>query len=69
MKIPIAHRDIKSSNILVKDNCNSCVLADFGLSLKLDPQMSRDELSNAGKSEQVSAAVSNYCVETKVFWK
>nr|CAB3266925.1 Tgfbr-IIb [Phallusia mammillata] len=49
IKIPIAHRDIKSSNILVKDNCSSCVLADFGLSLKLDPEMTRDELSNAGQ--------------------
>ncbi|XP_076820246.1 TGF-beta receptor type-2-like isoform X1 [Clavelina lepadiformis] len=48
-KIPIAHRDVKSCNILVKDDCRSCVLADFGLSLKLDPELSRDELSNAGQ--------------------
>lgn len=48
-KIPIAHRDIKSCNILVKDDCRSCVLADFGLSLKLDPTLTRDELANAGQ--------------------
>lgn len=47
-KIPIAHRDIKSCNILVKSELRSCVLADFGLSLKLDPDLSRDELANAG---------------------
>uniref|UniRef100_F6WF86 receptor protein serine/threonine kinase n=1 Tax=Ciona intestinalis TaxID=7719 RepID=F6WF86_CIOIN len=48
-KIPIAHRDVKSCNILVKDGRRECVLADFGLSLKLDPKLSRDELANAGQ--------------------
>ncbi|XP_039268299.1 TGF-beta receptor type-2-like isoform X2 [Styela clava] len=48
-KFPVAHRDVKSCNILVKDDGVSCVLADFGLSLKLDPSLSRDELANAGQ--------------------
>uniref|UniRef100_H2Z2R2 receptor protein serine/threonine kinase n=1 Tax=Ciona savignyi TaxID=51511 RepID=H2Z2R2_CIOSA len=48
-KIPIAHRDVKSCNILVKDGRRECVLADFGLSLKLDPELSKDELANAGQ--------------------
>ena len=34
-KIAIVHRDIKSRNILVS-NGGECILADFGLSLRLD---------------------------------
>jgi len=48
-KVPIAHRDIKSTNILVKDDQKSCVIADFGLSLKLDPKLTREDWSNAGQ--------------------
>lgn len=48
-KVPIAHRDIKSTNILVKDDQKSCVIADFGLSLKLDPKLTREDWSNAGR--------------------
>lgn len=31
----IAHRDLKSKNILVKQDCQTCCIADFGLALKL----------------------------------
>uniref|UniRef100_UPI00358E416F TGF-beta receptor type-2-like n=2 Tax=Myxine glutinosa TaxID=7769 RepID=UPI00358E416F len=47
-KMPIAHRDIKSPNILVKAD-GTCCLCDFGLSLRLDPALSIDELANHGQ--------------------
>ncbi|XP_056272101.1 TGF-beta receptor type-2-like isoform X1 [Pseudoliparis swirei] len=47
-KVPIAHRDIKSSNILVKSNL-TCCLCDFGLALRLDNALSVDELANSGQ--------------------
>jgi serine/threonine protein kinase len=40
----IAHRDLKSKNILVKNNGASCCIADFGLALKLT---SNTKLSSA----------------------
>jgi len=36
-KLSIAHRDIKSKNILVKDD-GQCALADFGLAVTYDAQ-------------------------------
>ena len=47
-KVAIAHRDIKSSNILVKSDLTVC-LCDFGLSLRLDSNLSVDELANSGQ--------------------
>ncbi|KAL6473390.1 hypothetical protein MHYP_G00169510 [Metynnis hypsauchen] len=47
-KVAIAHRDLKSSNVLVKDDL-TCCLCDFGLSLRLDSSMSIDELANSGQ--------------------
>ncbi|KAI4905679.1 hypothetical protein NFI96_019333 [Prochilodus magdalenae] len=47
-KVPIAHRDLKSSNVLVKDDL-TCCLCDFGLSLRLDSSLSVDELANSGQ--------------------
>ncbi|XP_075683292.1 TGF-beta receptor type-2 [Rhinoderma darwinii] len=47
-KTPIVHRDLKSSNILVKNDLSCCV-CDFGLSLWLDPSLSVDDLANSGQ--------------------
>ncbi|XP_072139631.1 TGF-beta receptor type-2 [Mobula birostris] len=47
-KIPIAHRDLKSSNILVKNDM-TCCLCDFGLSLRLESSLSIDDLANSGQ--------------------
>lgn len=47
-KVPVAHRDIKSSNILVKQDM-TCCLCDFGLALRLDNTLSVDELANSGQ--------------------
>ena len=42
-KPAIAHRDIKSKNILVK-NDGSCVIADFGLAVKYDSEKNEVEV-------------------------
>ncbi|XP_026088240.1 TGF-beta receptor type-2-like [Carassius auratus] len=47
-KVPIAHRDLKSANVLVKADL-SCCLCDFGLSLRLHNSMSPEELANSGQ--------------------
>ncbi|KAJ7424989.1 TGF-beta receptor type-2 [Pitangus sulphuratus] len=53
-KIPIAHRDIKSTNVLVK-NEQECVLCDFGIAIRLDPSLTVDDFANSGQ-----AKVKNY---------
>ncbi|XP_077993317.1 uncharacterized protein LOC144447274 [Glandiceps talaboti] len=47
-KIPVAHRDIKSANVLIKID-GTCAISDFGLALKLDPSISINELANSGQ--------------------
>ncbi|KAJ8273178.1 hypothetical protein GJAV_G00098530 [Gymnothorax javanicus] len=47
-KVAITHRDLKSSNILVKNDL-TCCLCDFGLGLRLDSSLSVDELANSGQ--------------------
>lgn len=47
-KIPIAHRDIKSTNILMK-NEQECVLCDFGIALRLDPALTVEDFANSGQ--------------------
>ncbi|KAM7382398.1 hypothetical protein PAMP_002127 [Pampus punctatissimus] len=47
-KVPIVHRDLKCSNILVKNDL-SCCLCDFGLGLRLDSTLSVDDLANSGQ--------------------
>ncbi|XP_036394684.1 TGF-beta receptor type-2 isoform X2 [Megalops cyprinoides] len=47
-KVPIVHRDLKSSNVLVKNDL-TCCLCDFGLGLRLDNSLSVDDLANSGQ--------------------
>ncbi|KAJ8415215.1 hypothetical protein AAFF_G00009130 [Aldrovandia affinis] len=47
-KVPVAHRDLKSSNIVVK-NHGECVLCDFGLALRLDLSLTVDDFANSGQ--------------------
>ncbi|XP_062394325.1 TGF-beta receptor type-2 [Sardina pilchardus] len=47
-KVPVVHRDLKSSNILVKGDL-TCCLCDFGLGLRLDNSLSVDDLANSGQ--------------------
>lgn len=47
-KVAIVHRDLKSSNILVKNDL-TCCLCDFGLALRLDSSLSVDDLANSGQ--------------------
>lgn len=47
-KVPVAHRDLKSSNIVVKDN-HECALCDFGLALRLDLSLTVDDYANSGQ--------------------
>ncbi|CAH3025636.1 unnamed protein product, partial [Porites evermanni] len=45
-KVPIAHRDLKSTNVLVKTD-GTCVISDFGLAMSLD------SIEDASKNLQV----------------
>ncbi|XP_068423149.1 TGF-beta receptor type-2 [Clinocottus analis] len=47
-KVPVAHRDLKSSNIVVK-NRRECALCDFGLALRLDLSLTVDDYANTGQ--------------------
>ena len=51
-KLSIAHRDVKSANVLVKDVSGHCVLGDLGLGLILDPSAKMEEKRKA-HTEQV----------------
>ncbi|XP_074550997.1 TGF-beta receptor type-2 [Halichoeres trimaculatus] len=47
-KTPVAHRDLKSSNIVVKSR-EECALCDFGLALRLDLSLTADDYANSGQ--------------------
>ncbi|XP_035250394.1 TGF-beta receptor type-2 [Anguilla anguilla] len=47
-KVPVAHRDLKSSNIVVKSS-GECALCDFGLALRLDLSLTVDDFANSGQ--------------------
>ena len=42
-------RDIKTSNILMKNELGECAVADLGLALKLVPTDDPSEISNHGQ--------------------
>lgn len=44
----MAHRDLKSSNIVVKSR-TECALCDFGLALRLDLSLTVDDYANSGQ--------------------
>ena len=48
-KFAIAHRDVKSPNVLVKDTSGHCVLGDLGLALILDPNIDDRQMANSGQ--------------------
>uniref|UniRef100_A0A671V628 Serine/threonine-protein kinase receptor n=1 Tax=Sparus aurata TaxID=8175 RepID=A0A671V628_SPAAU len=47
-KVPVAHRDLKSSNMVVKSR-TECALCDFGLALRLDLSLTVDDFANSGQ--------------------
>ena len=48
-KLSIAHRDVKSANVLVKDVSGHCILGDLGLGLILDPNVDDRQMANSGQ--------------------
>jgi TGF-beta receptor type-2 len=52
VQVPVAHRDLKSSNIVLKSR-EECVICDFGLALRLDLSRTADDFAYSG---QVSTA-------------
>lgn len=56
LKVPVAHRDLKSSNIVMK-NRTECALCDFGLALRLDLSLTVDDYANSGQVKCSGVAV------------
>ena len=48
-KYSMAHRDIKSANVLVRGENGDSVIADFGLALILDPASDARDMANTGQ--------------------
>ena len=48
-KYSVAHRDIKSANVLLTDVNGNCVLCELGLALVLDPTVDYLQLANSGQ--------------------
>ncbi len=60
-KLAIAHRDLKSANVLVKDTSGHCVLCDLGQGLVIDPLKDENEMS----TEQVWV-LCTYCMQYRI---
>lgn len=52
-KIPIAHRDIKSANILVKNIHGHCAIGDFSQAIILNPNATKRSLMNLNRKRKV----------------
>lgn len=66
--MPVAHRDLKSSNIVVKSR-KECALCDFGLALRLDLSLTVDDYANSGQVN--CTALATYITTQKlslIFW-
>lgn len=48
-KYAVAHRDVKSANVLVRSDSGECVLSDLGFALILDRSFDTKQLANAGQ--------------------
>jgi TGF-beta receptor type-2 len=48
-KYAVAHRDVKSANILVRGENGDCVIADLGFALILDPAKDDKDMANTGQ--------------------
>ena len=48
-KYAVAHRDVKSANVLVRGENGDCVLADLGFALILDPSRDDKDMANTGQ--------------------
>ncbi|XP_050730375.1 activin receptor type-1-like isoform X1 [Eriocheir sinensis] len=69
-KPAIAHRDIKSKNILVKSHSGACVIADFGLAVMHTQTTGEINISNnprVGTKRYMSPEVLNESINMSVF--
>lgn len=57
IKSAIAHRDVKSANVLVKDSSGYCVLGDLGLALILDLDWDDRQMANSGQVQMHTVIV------------
>nr|BAA82605.1 sALK-5 [Ephydatia fluviatilis] len=48
-KYAIAHRDVKSANVLMRSAEGDCVVGDLGLALVLDPTVDPKQMANSGQ--------------------
>ena len=48
-KYAVAHRDVKSANVLVRGENGDCVIADLGFALILDPARDEKDMANTGQ--------------------
>ena len=48
-KYAVAHRDIKSANVLVRGENGDCVISDLGFAMILDPSRDEKDMANTGQ--------------------
>ena len=52
-KYAVAHRDIKSANVLVRGENGDCVISDLGFAMILDPARDEKDMANAGQVRNI----------------